>query len=168
MLPHLDAAYSLARWLVRDGQQAQDRVQEAYLRAFRYFHRFHGTDARPWLLQIVRHSCYSWLRANRQMSEVLEFRDDEDIHDVGDAGDAFGGNPEALLMRKLRREEVLSAVAALPLPFREVIVLRELEDMSYEGIAQIMDIPVGTVMSRLSRARALLRHALIHTKEGDE
>ena len=166
MLPHLYAAYSLARWLVRDSHHAQDRVQEAYLRAFRYFHRFRGGDARPWLLQIVRNTCYSWLQANRQLADVLEFRDDEEIRDIGHPGDDFGGNPEFLLLRKALGEEVRAAIEALPLPFREVIVLREMEDMTYECIAQVMDIPLGTVMSRLSRARALLRISLSHTKEG--
>ena len=166
MLPHLDAAYSLARWLVRDSHHAQDRVQDAYLRAFRYFHRFRGGDGRPWLLQIVRNTCYSWLKANRQLADVLEFRDDEDIRDVGDSNQEFGGNPESLLLRQAQREEVLAAVEALPLPFREVIVLREMEEMTYECIAEVMDIPLGTVMSRLSRARALLRKSLSSSREG--
>ncbi len=161
MLPHLDAAYSLARWLVRDSHHAQDRVQEAYLRAFRYFHRFRGGDARPWLLRIVRNTCYSWLATHSQQAEMLEFHDD-DLHDASGPDDAFGGNPETLLLRKAQREEVLSAVEALPLHFREVIVLREMDEMTYECVAQVLDIPVGTVMSRLSRARALLRQALRH------
>ncbi|MEO5658721.1 MAG: sigma-70 family RNA polymerase sigma factor [Polaromonas sp.] len=166
MLPHLNAAYSLARWIVRDSQQAEDLVQEAYLRAFRYFNRFHGEDARPWLLKIVRNTCYSWLQANREMSNVMEFRNDENIIDVSNSNDSFGGNPESLLLRKARREEVLAAVEALPLPFREVIVLREMEEMTYEFIAEVMNIPVGTVMSRLSRARALLRKSLSETDKG--
>ncbi len=161
MLPHLDAAYSLARWLVRDSHHAQDRVQEAYLRAFRYFHRFRGGDARPWLLRIVRNTCYSWLKTHSQQAEMLEFHDEE-LHGASDPDDAFGGNPETLLLRQAQREEVLSAVEALPLHFREVIVLREMDEMTYECIAEVMDIPVGTVMSRLSRARALLRQALSH------
>lgn len=165
MLPHLDEAYSLARWIVRDSHHAQDRVQEAYLKAFRYFHSFRGGDARPWLLQIVRNTCYSWLQANRQLADVLEFRDDEDIRDVGDPIHEFGGNPESLLLRKTQREEVLAAVEALPLPFREVIVLREMEEMTYECIAEVMDIPLGTVMSRLSRARAMLRKSLRNALE---
>jgi RNA polymerase sigma factor (sigma-70 family) len=166
MLPHLDAAYSLARWIVRDKHLAEDVVQEAYLRAFRYFHRFHGEEARPWLLKIVRNTCYSWLQANRDMGNVLEFRNDENICDVGDSNDSFGGNPESLLLSKARREEVLAAVEALPLPFREVIVLREMEDMTYENIAEVMNIPLGTVMSRLSRARTLLRKSLSQSQKG--
>jgi RNA polymerase sigma factor (sigma-70 family) len=170
-LPHLDAAYSLARWIVRDPHVAQDMVQEAYLRALRYFRRYspryEGGDARPWLLQIVRNTCYTWLRETKRLGEHVEFCGDEDLQAVA-SGDSnsFGVDPQHALVRKVQQSEVLAAVAALPLAFREVIVLREIEELPYDAIAQLMDIPMGTVMSRLSRARALLRKALSATYEG--
>lgn len=163
-LPHLRAAYNLARWLLRDERLAEDAVQEAYLRAFRFFDDLRGGDARPWLLGIVRNACFDALRQTRRHANELPF--DESLD--GDA-DALGmdglptcevGDPAAAWERRALRRRVNEAVAALPPPFREVIVLRELEEMSYEDIARVAGIPAGTVMSRLSRARALLREAL--------
>ncbi|WP_457333404.1 sigma-70 family RNA polymerase sigma factor [Rhizobacter sp. P5_C2] len=155
-LPHLDAAYNLARWLTRNDHDAQDVVQEACLRAMHYFASFRGEQARPWLLTVVRHSCYAWLRENRPA---------ELVH-VGD-GDAMpepaapsSDEPLETALRNADRVRLNQAIAALPIDFREVLVLRELEDLSYRDIARIADIPIGTVMSRLSRARALLRDAL--------
>ena len=158
VLPYLDAAYSLARWLVRDEHVAEDVVQDAYLRAFRYFGSFRGDDARPWLLGIVRNCCYSWFA---QQKRTLEFeRDVEDADAPSLDGEDRPQTPETLLMQKLERAQVTAAIASLPLAFREVLVLREIEELSYEDIARVLDIPKGTVMSRLSRARRLLHEYL--------
>ncbi len=164
-LPHLDAAYNLARWLLRDEHSARDVVQDAYLRAFKYFESFKGEDARPWLMQIVRNTCFTWLRDHGRGPEHVEFDEERDSH--GNPTDGWTGrtddNPETLLMRKMQSQQINDAIEQLPPLFREALVLRELEDMSYEDIAQIAGIPMGTVMSRLSRARHLLRTALAGT-----
>ena len=157
-LPHLGAAYNLARWLLRDDQQAHDVVQEAYLRAFRFFEGLRGADARPWLLGIVRNACYDWMRSNAAIADQLVF--DETRDTASAAVHADGADPAALWERRAQRGRVNAAIDALAPPFREVIVLRELEEMSYEEIATVAGIPIGTVMSRLSRARAALRIAL--------
>jgi RNA polymerase sigma-70 factor (ECF subfamily) len=160
VLPYLDAAYSLARWLVSDEHVAQDVVQDAFLRAFRYFGSFRGADARPWLLGIVRNCCYTWFA---QQKRTREFEAELDEADAP-ALDALHRpqTPETLLMQKMERVHVTAAIARLPLLFREVLVLREIEDLSYEEIARVLDIPVGTVMSRLSRARRQLQELLLH------
>ncbi len=156
-LPHLDAAYNLARWLTRNDQDAQDVVQEALLRAMRYLKGFRGDNARPWLLQIVRHTCFSWLRENRPADVVA-------LEEGGEAGGELAApeadTPDALAMRNADRSRINLALAALPIVYREVIVLREMEDLSYKEIAYIADVPIGTVMSRLARARHLMRQAL--------
>ncbi len=159
-LPHLNSAYNLARWLVRDEHNAHDVVQEAYLRAFRYFDSFKGGDARPWLMGIVRNTCFSWMREHGGAADQVEFDDERDSDTSNPAFDRVDGNPEALLLQKLERGRVNAAIQQLPPVFREVLVLRALEEMSYEEIAQIAGVPLGTVMSRLSRARRLLRSAL--------
>ena len=160
MLPHLDAAFNLARWLLRDDHNAQDVVQDAYLRAFRFFDGFRGMEARPWLLGIVRNTCFTWMKDKRRAGEQVEF-DEEHDSGVDDLGlNRAADNPETLLMQKLERAQINKAIEELPPLFREVIVLRELEELSYEEIAQCAAIPLGTVMSRLSRARAMLRKAL--------
>jgi len=162
-LPHLGAAYNLARWLLRDDHQAEDAVQEACLRAFRFFDDLRGSDARPWLLGIVRNACYDWMRQHRHLADQVEF---DELRDSGIddplAGSRLpeGGDPAAQWEQRARGHRVNAAIDALAPAFREVIVLREMEDMSYEDIARIAGIPIGTVMSRLSRARALLRDAL--------
>ena len=157
-LPHAGAAYNLARWLTQNEQDAQDVAQEAMMRALRYMGKFHGDNARPWLLQIVRHACFSWLRENRPAERMFLADDDDSLPDMpGPAGE----EPQAVALRKAERREINEAIAALPVAYREVLVLRELEDLSYLDIARIAEIPVGTVMSRLSRARALLRTALM-------
>lgn len=155
-LPHLDAAYNLARWLLRDEHSARDVVQEAHLRAFKYFESFKGGDARPWLMQIVRNACFTWLRDQRHGPEQVEF--DEERDSSVETGSS--NNPETLLMHKVQSRQLNAAIEQLPTVFRETLVLRELQEMSYEDIAQIAGIPIGTVMSRLSRARKLLRSAL--------
>lgn len=166
-LPYLDSAFNLARWLLRDENNAQDVVQEAYLRAFRFFDGFRGGDARPWLMGIVRNTCFTWMRENGRRAELVVF--DEEIEasfSYEPSIDQVDQNPETLLLRKLESSRVNAAIEQLPPMFRETLVLRELEDMSYEEIAQIAGIPLGTVMSRLARARRLLRASLTElTKE---
>jgi RNA polymerase sigma-70 factor, ECF subfamily len=154
VLPHLHAAYNLARWLVRREQDAEDVVQEAYLRAYRFFSGFHGGDARAWLLQIVRNTSYSWLQQNRPQEGAAEF--DEEMH----SDTQIPVNPETLAMESANRERLHRALEELPPNFREVLVLRELEGCSYKEIAEITGIPIGTVMSSLSRARRRLALAL--------
>lgn len=146
LLPHLDAAHNLARWLTRNEADAQDVVQEAFLRAYRFFDGLRG-EPRPWLLSIVRNVAFSWLERNRPAELALV---DEELPDE----DAPG--PEAQAARSMDRRMLNEAIAALPAPFREVLVLRELEDLSYKDIARVTDVPIGTVMSRLARARRLL------------
>lgn len=156
-LPHLGAAYNLARWLTRNEHDAEDVLQEACLRALRYFGGFRGEQARPWLLQIVRHSCYSWLAQNRPAEvQSLDADDGASFEPAAPADD----EPPAVALRNADRALINRAISALPIAFREVLVLRELEDLSYKEIAHIADIPIGTVMSRLSRARALMLQAL--------
>jgi RNA polymerase sigma-70 factor, ECF subfamily len=151
MLPHLDAAHNLARYLMRDASAAADAVQDAYLRALRHFGGWRGGDARAWLLAIVRNVCRS-TRAGGDGG--VEF--DEALH----SGDIADENPAAELDRRVARETLEQALERLPAEFREVIVLRELEGLSYKEIADVTGVPVGTVMSRLSRARERLRHAV--------
>jgi len=156
-LPHVDAAYNLARWLTHNDQDAQDVVQEAVVRAMRYMGSFRGDNARAWLLQIVRHACFSWLKENRPAERLALDDSDESLQDI--AAPATD-EPHSVAMRKADRLQINQAIAALPAAYREVLVLRELEDLSYNDIARIADIPVGTVMSRLARARTLMRDAL--------
>jgi RNA polymerase sigma-70 factor, ECF subfamily len=152
VLPHLDAAHNLARWLVRRDAEAQDLVQEAMLRAYRFFGSFRGGDPRAWLLKIVRNTCYTWLASTRGAADDEEF--DEAQHVVADE------TPESLAIAGAERERLARALEALPPRSREVLVLRELEGCSYKEIAEITGIPIGTVMSSLSRARDRLQKAL--------
>jgi len=154
VLPHLDAAYNLARWLTRNEQDAEDVAQEAYLRAFRFFPGFRGGDARAWLLKIVRNTCYTWLHANRPLQDAAEF--DENFFPP----DSRAPNPEEVALQNGSTALLRRALGALPPNSREVLILRELEGMSYREIAEITGMPVGTVMSSLSRARGRLRQAL--------
>jgi RNA polymerase sigma-70 factor (ECF subfamily) len=155
VLPHLDAAYNLARWLTRNDQDAQDAVQDACLRAFRFFPTFRGGDARPWLMKIVRNACYTWLHANRPLQAAAEF--DENLF----SPDSCSPNPEEVVLRDDSSTLVRKALERLPPNFREVLVLREIEGMSYREISAITGMAAGTVMSSLSRARGRLRKALI-------
>lgn len=159
ILPHLDAAYNLAHWLTHNDQDAQDMVQEAYLRAFRFFPSFHGGDSRAWLLTIVRNTCYTWLHQQHR-DDVF----DEEIHDV----ESEALNPEELEMHIIDQQRLKEAIEALPLEFREVIVLRELEELSYKEISTIEHVPVGTVMSRLARARRRLQRSLTELRKEEE
>ena len=150
VLPHLDAAYNLARWLTRNDQDAQDIVQEASLRAFKYWKGFSGRDCRPWLLAIVRNTYYSWVRQRSVQPELTETGEIDDIDDSVP-------NPENLLLQNASRDMLKAALDDLPAEFREAIVLREMEGMSYKEIADIASVPIGTVMSRLARARKRLQ-----------
>lgn len=168
-LPHLSAAYNLAHWLVRNDQDAQDVVQEAYLRAYRFFDGFRGDTGRGWLLAIVRNTCYTWMQQHRDQQLATEF--DEDCHSIDGQGAAARmsealDNPESILVRQDDARQLNAALQALPLEFREVLVLRELEELSYREIASIMSVPIGTVMSRLARGRKLLLERLKHATGG--
>lgn len=168
ILPHLDSAFNLACWLTRNHDDAQDVVQEAAMRAFKYFSGFHGDDGRVWLLRIVRNTFYSL----RQHDAAPKTEFDEELHSLDDANGAWPEhaptNPEALLMRQDCDRVVHQALAALPLEFREVVVMRELEELSYKEIAAIVGIPMGTVMSRLGRGRKLLAKNLVSTVGGND
>ena len=153
VLPHLDAAYNLARWLTRNNQDAEDVVQEAYLRAFRFFDGFRGGDGRAWLLAVVRNTCLTWLRQQGR-KETIEF--DERMH----GGEGTEPTPETVLLRQATLGSVKDCLEALPLEYREAFVLRELEDMSYKEISEVAGVPIGTVLSRLSRARKRLQSCL--------
>jgi RNA polymerase sigma-70 factor, ECF subfamily len=155
VLPHLDAAYNLARWLTRNEQDAQDVTQESFLRAFRFFDGYQGGNMRAWLLTIVRNTCYTWLHRNRPPDAAVEF--DEEIHSDELSG---GADPEVQVLAAADRETVHRALEELPAIFREVLVLREVEGMSYKEIADVSSVSLGTVMSRLARARTRLRQSL--------
>jgi len=156
VLPHLDAAHNLARWLTRNTHDAEDVVQDACVRALKYVGALRGNDARAWFLTIVRHAFYDWCERNRPAAIA---------HDDGTAIemaiDGAAVDPEQAAMRSGESRLLANAVAELPLADREVLVMRELEDLSYKEIARIADIPIGTVMSRLARARALLQRSLL-------
>ncbi len=153
ILPHLDAAYNLARWLAGNDADAADVVQEASVRALSYFDSFRGGDARAWLLRIVRNTFYSWLRQNRG-EETTPF--DEAVHEAAGTGE----NPETSTIQRADRARLQRAIEELPVEFREALVLREIEGLSYKEIAHVAGVPMGTVMSRIARARKLLRDRL--------
>ncbi len=159
MLPHLDAAHNLARWLVRDPSIAEDVVQDAYERACKYFAAFRGGSGRAWLLQIVRNAAYSTLKAQRQRMEVSLSGGmraaDEDGVDMGIPDSSPG--PEVTLAQRQDLAALDHSLDALPVAWRECLILREVEGLSYKEMARIMDVPIGTVMSRLSRARQALQ-----------
>jgi RNA polymerase sigma factor (sigma-70 family) len=154
VMPHIDAAYNLARWLTRNDADAQDMVQEAYLRALRFFGGFRGTDARAWLLTIVRNTCYTWLRRNRSPELSCDF------DEVVLTRESAEPDPETQQLTKAQAQLVNEAIEKLPIEFREVVVLRELEELSYKEIAVVLEVPIGTVMSRLARARKRLMLSL--------
>jgi RNA polymerase sigma-70 factor (ECF subfamily) len=158
-IPHLDAAYNLARWFTRNEKDAEDVVQEAYLRALRHFGGFHGGDARPWLLAIVRNTYYTWFRQNRALATDANFDDEVYVRASDDL------DPEMLLGREADNEMLRRALERLPDEFREVIVLREFEELSYKQIADVVKIPIGTVMSRLARARGRLKQIIVNERE---
>jgi RNA polymerase sigma factor (sigma-70 family) len=158
MLPHLDAAYGLARWLTRNDELAEDAVQEAYLRALRFFGSLRAGDGRPWLFKIVRNACFELLQ--RERSAAAEVFDEEQHGSEAITAGAvlvLPVNPEAAAIDRADRQMVRDCLAALPRDFREALVLRELQECSYKEIADITGVPIGTVMSRLSRGRRLLQ-----------
>ena len=157
VLPHVDAAFNLARWLLRDKSNAEDATQEALLRGFRSFDGFRAGDARAWLLQIVRNCCYTWLKGNRPHEDLSEIEEDAMPSDEP--------SPEALAISAHDRVRIVGALEALPVHFREIFVLRELEGCSYKEIAAITAHPIGTVMSALARARRQLREALSEPRQ---
>jgi RNA polymerase sigma factor (sigma-70 family) len=161
-LPHMSAAYNLARWLTRTDQDAEDVVQEAYLRAVRFFEGFRGGSSKAWFLAIVRNAAYSWLQRSQAHGPTVSF--DAQTHDVEDGSQG----PELELLQSATRQDLLAALESLPVEFREALVLRELEGLSYKEIAEVGGLPIGTVMSRLARARRNLRQILIErgVKEG--
>jgi RNA polymerase sigma-70 factor, ECF subfamily len=146
-LPHLPAAYNLARWLTHDPHDAEDVVQESYLRAFRSFAGFRGGDGRAWFLAIVRNTCLTWLRQNRPTKPTVPF--DETRHGRPATAETHGDG-----------EALQAVLVELPPEFREAVVLRDMEGLSYKEVAAVTGVPIGTVMSRLSRGRGLLRQAM--------
>jgi RNA polymerase sigma-70 factor (ECF subfamily) len=159
VLPHLDAAFNLARWLLRSREDAEDVAQEAMLRAYRFFGGYRAGDARAWLLQIVRNCCYTWLQKKRPGEELTDIME-ETVPDEGDS-------PEALAIASFDRERLAGALESLPPHFREILVLRELEGCSYKEIAAITSRPIGTIMSALARARQQLKKVLTQPKESE-
>ena len=162
VMPHLDAAYNLARWLTRNDHDAEDVVQESFMRAMKYFDGMRGTQARPWLLAIVRNTCFTWLEKNRP-AELVPIDDGNAATveaELASFAPASMGNPEVIVLQSASRKLVNQALEELPVGYREVIVMREIEDMSYKEIASVAGIPLGTVMSRLSRGRELLKTAI--------
>lgn len=171
VLPHLDAAYSLARWLTLNTQDAEDLAQMAYVRAYRFFPGFQGGDARAWLLTIVRHTYFTSLRDHKHEQHDIAY-DEAEHADAGE--DAYlsvssyddSVNPEIIAARQDAKNIVNRALEQLPQRFREIVVLKEIEDLSYKEIAEIVGIPLGTVMSRLARGRKLLLETLKSAGEG--
>jgi len=157
VLPHLDAAFNYARWLTKNAADAEDVVQDAYVRGLRFFSSLRNDDARSWLLTIVRNTWYGRFPRTRGVTPITV--SDDMTHDRADDG----LDPEALLLQRQTVETVQRAVQELPAEFREVIVLRELEGLSYKEIAAVAGIPIGTVMSRLARARERLQSILAST-----
>jgi RNA polymerase sigma-70 factor (ECF subfamily) len=167
VLPHMDAAYNLARWLVRNPQDAEDMAQEAMTRAIKFFSGFRGGDSRAWLLTIVRNCCFTWLGRNRA-KDLAEF--DEDMHSPGISSGANQSsiqtppsNPETMAVAQAESARVRRALEELPVIFRESVVMRELEGMSYKEIADVTGVSIGTVMSRLARGRDRLRTILVES-----
>ena len=159
VIPHLDAAHNLARWITKNGEDAEDVVQErTCLRAYRYFDGYHGGSVKAWLLTIVRNTCYTWLQQNRKRPVDIISDDELNAFESADA------SPETVLLAGIDKDLLHKAMDALPAEYREILILREMEELSYKEIADIAELPVGTVMSRLSRARKRLQQLLT----GDE
>jgi RNA polymerase sigma factor (sigma-70 family) len=158
--PHLKSAYNLARWLTRSHEDAEDVVQEAFLRAFSAFDNLRGEDAKPWLLTIVRNSSMTWLKRNRNAASQIS------VEDAPQDPSEPSPDPEETMMISCDREKVRRALEQLPSDFREAVVLREMEGLSYKEISMTIGVPLGTVMSRLSRGRDWLRRILLKPEEG--
>lgn len=173
-LPYLDDAYNFARWLTRNSQDADDVVQDAYMRAFRFFDGFRGANPRAWILTIVRNSYHAWLRKAQSQAAVGltaastgDVGEDQDLSEQ-ELPDPGQDDAETLLIRKTEGDALHSLIAALPGAFRETLVLREMEELSYQQIAEITGAPIGTVMSRLARARGLLQKAWVKYQEKEQ
>jgi len=166
VLPHMDTAYNLARWLVRNPQDAEDIVQESYLRAYKFWSGFQGGDSRAWLLKIVRNTSYTFLEKSRPAAQSEEF--DEKIHSATPATVPPALDAEASMIRTVESRMLREALEGLPVNFREILVLRELEELSYKQISEMLEVPIGTVMSSLARGRERLREILLRlrAKEG--
>jgi RNA polymerase sigma factor (sigma-70 family) len=158
-LPHLDDVYALARYLMRNAADAEDAVQECYLRALRHFDSYRGPAMKPWLLAILRNVCNAEFARRGKQDETAEYAGDDRATEQTPIWQEPLASPETALLRQHDDNAIRSLVAALPQPFREAIVLREVNDLSYQQIAEVAGVPVGTVMSRLARARAMLRSA---------
>jgi RNA polymerase sigma factor (sigma-70 family) len=159
MLPHLGAAYNLARWITRRDTDAEDLTQEAYVRALQFFEGYRGGDSRAWLLTIVRNTCYSWLQRARPYDTAPPFEEVAPLLEDG------GVDPEGLLLNKATGVLIQQALEQMPLELREVLILREQEELSYKEIAEVVGVPIGTVMSRLARARGRVRTLLSRESE---
>jgi RNA polymerase sigma-70 factor (ECF subfamily) len=169
MLPHLDAAYNLAHWLMRSGEDAEDAVQDAYLRAYQAFASYQGGSEKAWLMTIVRNVCLTRLKRRVQSGKVVMLDEamaevEQTTADIVPA--SLNSRPDAELLAKIERAHVQAALKKLPQNLREIVVLREFEDLSYQEISEIVGIPIGTVMSRLSRARLQLKALLIEHEDG--
>lgn len=160
ILPHLNSAYNLARWLLRNDHDAEDATQEAYLRAFRFFDSFHGGDGRAWLLAVVRNTCITWRR--REMGREPKVAFDERIH----GADTGSADTEERLVNESKLGSLRECIELLPAEYREVLVMREIEEMSYQEISEAAAVPIGTVMSRLSRARKRLQECAAPRTKG--
>ena len=158
-LPHLDDVFTLARYLVRDPADAEDAAQECYLRALRHFDSYRGPAMKPWLLAILRNVCNDEFVRRRDSEVPTDYAQDEQATETMPVWQEAQASPEGLMLREQDNATIRRLVAELPEPFREAIVLRELNDLSYQEIAEVSAVPVGTVMSRLARARAMLRSA---------
>jgi len=169
MLPHLNAAYGLARWMMRHPEEAEDAVQDGFLRALEHFDGYQGDGEKAWLLTIVRNVCLTRLKRSRQSAKVVMF---EDVLGQVEAmaqnsSDHTLSDPETAAIAKAERNEVHHALKRLPTSFREILVLREFEELSYQEIARVIGIPIGTVMSRLARARSTLKSLLVEAECGE-
>ncbi len=165
VMPHLSSAFNLARWLSHGHQEAEDIVQEAFLRAFKYFDGFHGDDGRVWLLGIVRNTFYTWYQQNKIQTKSTPYEDELYGLEFEMTSIRDKNNPETKLIQKNSQRLLNEALCELPIEFREVMVMRELEDLSYKQIAELMQIPMGTVMSRLGRGRKQLATILLAKTE---
>jgi RNA polymerase sigma factor (sigma-70 family) len=164
VMPHLDAAYRFARWLCRSSQDADDLVQDAVLRAFRGFDTLRGTNVKAWLLTIVR-NCHSTSLKQRQRGQLVPIPEEDEV-DGGPALVADGPGPESLAIASDQQRSLDQIMRTLPDEYREILILREIEDMDYREIAQVISVPIGTVMSRLARARAALKRQWLLQMEG--
>ena len=173
VMPHLDSAYNLARWLTRNDADAQDVVQEACLRAFKYLDGFDGQYANAWLLKIVRNTCYTWLRTNRPAEEAMALEDnlgavESDATALNLSAQGLGRSPELLASERGDARRINALIEELPVAYREVIIMREMDELSYREIANITGVPIGTVMSRLARGRQMLQTGLRKLGYGGE